>query len=77
MEQAIRNLASAVLLQAAKDYCAGDDKRRAVILKHLRSEWMQELTQFNQCNSLVVADQLENNWEEIAPRLEWKIEEIA
>lgn len=68
MEQNIRNLASAVLLQAAKDYCAGDEKERAKISEELRSEWMQELTQGI---SLVVAEQLEKNWEAIAPRLEW------
>ena len=68
MEQNIRNLASAVLLQAAKDYCDGTDKERAKISEELRSEWVQELTQGI---SLVVAEQLEKNWKVIAPRLEW------
>ena len=67
--QAIKNLASAVLLQAAKDYCSGDDRQRARILKELRSKWMQELTALNDCNSLIVAEQLEKNYEAIAPRL--------
>lgn len=73
MEQNIRNLASAVLLQAAKDYCAGDDSQRKVIVKELHSEWMQELTQGI---SIVVAEQLEKNWEEIAPRLKWEIADM-
>ncbi len=68
MEQNIKNLASAVLLQAAKDYCAGTEKEQAKISEELRSEWMQELTQGI---SLVVAEQLEKNWKSIAPRLEW------
>ena len=76
MEQAIRNLASAVLLQAAKDYCAGDEKRRAAILKQLRSAWMVELTSLNECNSLIVAEQLEKNHETIEPRLKWEIADM-
>ena len=66
MEQNIKNLANAVLLQAAKDYCDGNDRERKVILKHLRSEWMRFLTNET---SIWVADQLENNCAEIAQRL--------
>lgn len=68
MEQAIRNLASAVLLQAAKDYCNGTEKEREIILRELRSIWMRYLTDGT---SVVVAEQLEKNWKAIAPRLEW------
>lgn len=62
----IRSLGAAVLLQAVRDYCTSTDKWKKVILKDLRSKWMDFLTDGK---SKVVAEQLEQHPEEIAQRL--------
>lgn len=67
MDANIRNLACAVMLQAVKDYFhTSSAKKKQAILKDLRSNWMQFLTSGT---SLVVAEQIEKNPEEIAARL--------
>lgn len=74
METNIRDLACAILLQAAKDYCnpkATDDKKKE-ILKDLRSKRMDFITQGT---SRVVAEQLESHPEQIAERLRRNCEE--
>jgi hypothetical protein len=63
----IRNLASAVLLQAAKDYCRGSEKEKKAVLKDLNSKWMDELTDGR---SKLIAAQLVKNADVIAKRLE-------
>lgn len=67
-EYAIRNLAAATILQAVRDYLRSDasDAKRKVILKDLRSPWMNW---FTNGTSLNVAEQLEKHPEEIRARL--------
>lgn len=62
----IRNLACAILMQAAKDYLYTTPEKQAVILKDLRSPYMDLLTNGT---SIAVADQLELHPEEIRERL--------
>jgi hypothetical protein len=61
-------LASAVMLQATKDYFAysATDEKRKAILKELRSNWMYMLTDGV---SIVVAERLEKHPKEIKERL--------
>lgn len=68
MDRCIRNLASAVLLQAAKDYCdlGTNEKRKRVIIKDLNSQWMLFLTDGMSEN---VAQELQYNEKEISVRL--------
>lgn len=67
-EYAIRQLAAAVELQAVKDYFnkKSTPEKRRVILKDLRSCWIQELTNGN---SLVIAERLEFHSDEIKARI--------
>lgn len=66
-EEAIKNLASATLLQAAKDYCRADTKvDKRVILKELNSDWMDLITDGE---SFIVAEQLPMNERAIRKRL--------
>lgn len=65
-EQGIRNLTSAITLQAVKDYFHSTDGGKKFILKELRSPWMQMLTDGQ---SEVIAEQLEKHPEEIRERL--------
>lgn len=63
----IKNLASAMLLQATKDYFASTTAQKRVIIKDLRSGWCDLLTEGR---SLVVAEKLKTHPEEIQKRLE-------
>ena len=67
-DTSIRNLACAILLQAAKDYCnpKATDEKKKEILADLRSKRMDFITQGT---SRVVAEQLVSHPEEIAERL--------
>ena len=65
-EFAIRQLAAAITLQAVKDYFNGSAKKKQLILKDLRSDWMQSLTGGTSKN---VAEQLELHPKEIRERL--------
>ena len=62
----IRNLTSAITLQAVKDFIDGNAKKRQAVLRDLRSAYMRLITDGL---SLVVAEQLELHPEEIAERL--------
>ena len=62
----IRKLASAVLLQAVKDYCRGTAKEQQAVLKDLNGQWMNELTDGR---AKVIAEQLLKNPTEISERL--------
>jgi hypothetical protein len=66
-DSAIRNLACAIVLQAVKDYFKTTPQKQKVILKDLRSPYMDMLTNGT---SVVVAEQLEKNPEEIAARIQ-------
>ena len=68
IESGIKCLASAVMLQATKDYFAygANEAKRKTILKELRSNWMIFLTD---SVSLVIAERLEKHPEEIKERL--------
>lgn len=57
MEQNIRDLGSAVMLRAVKDYLRNESYRPAII-KDLKGEWMNFLTNGT---SSVVAEQLKKN----------------
>ena len=63
---AVRQLAAAVTLQAAKDYFRADDKQKRTILKDLRSNWMDT---FTNGTSILVAKQLEFHPAEVEARL--------
>ena len=73
-DYAVRQLACAVTLQAAKDYCSkrATASKRLAILKDLRSDWMYMLTDGT---SIIVADQLEKHPKEIAKRFMRKMQE--
>lgn len=62
----IRNLTSAITMQAVKDFISGGEKKRRAVLRDLRSAYMRLITDGL---SLVVAEQLELHPEEIAERL--------
>lgn len=64
----IRNLTCAITLQAVKDYTRknASEARKATILKDLRSEWMDFITEGT---SVIVADELEKHPKEIAERV--------
>jgi hypothetical protein len=64
----VKCLAAAVVLQATKDYFSRQttDEKRKVILKQLRSDWMEV---FTDGTSIVVAERLEKYPEEIKSRL--------
>lgn len=64
----VRNLACAITMQAVKDYFDPNatPEKRKVILKELRSTWMDTITNGT---SVAVADQLELHPKEIAARL--------
>lgn len=67
-EFAIRQLAAAVMLQAVEDYFSkkATPKKRQIILKDLRSRWMQD---FTNGISLIVVEQLELHPDEIRARV--------
>ncbi len=77
-DKAIHNLASAIIMQAVRDYFTKQEyktkgkteamfiKKRKAILKDLRSPYMDMLSNGT---SIVVAEQLEKHPEEIADRL--------
>ena len=67
-ENAMRQLACAVMLQAVKDYFGkkSTPKRRTQILKDLRSAWMRD---FTDGTSLNIAEQLELHPDEIKSRI--------
>ena len=62
----IRQLACAITMQAVRDYFRSSTANKAVILKDLRSPYMDMLTKGL---SLTVAEQLELHPEEIRDRL--------
>lgn len=63
---AIRQLAAAVTLQAVKDFFNSSTKKKKLILKDLRSAWMQAFTNGTSVN---VANELEKHPEVIRERL--------
>ena len=65
-EESIRRLAAAVTMQAVRDFFRANEKGRKQILKDLRSDWMDMLTDGTSVN---VAEQLEKHPEEIAERM--------
>ena len=65
-DQNIRNLACAIILQAVRDYFRSSSGQKAVILKDLRSPYMDMLSNGT---SVLVAEQLELHPEEIKARL--------
>lgn len=67
-DNVIRQLSAAVLLRAVKDYFGkkSTPKRRAEILKDLRSPWMDFLTNGD---AIKVAERLEKYPDEIRKRL--------
>ena len=85
-DYAIRQLASAIILQAVRDYFIKKeyktvkkteemfDKKRKEIIKDLRSAYMDMLSNGQ---SVIVAEQLEKHPEEIAVRLHKYEEEIS
>ena len=85
-DYAIRQLASAIILQAVRDYFIKKeyktvkkteemfDKKRKEIIKDLRSAYMDMLSNGQ---SIIVAEKLEKHPEEIAVRLHKYDEEIS
>ena len=65
-EAGIRNLVCAIMMQAARDYLRSAEKKRELILKDLRSPYMDMLSNGM---SIAVAEQLEKHPEEIRARL--------
>lgn len=67
MDRCVSSLGSAVLLQAAKDYCdAKTPQMKSKIIRELKGDWMIFLTDNF---SVVVAEQLQKNEAIIAQRL--------
>jgi len=65
-EYNIRQLAAATILQALKDFVNGSEKNRRAVIRDLRSAWMYS---FTNGQSVIVAEQLENNTDEIVARV--------
>lgn len=65
-DNAIRNLAAAITLQAVRDYLSGSTKKKQEILADLRSPYMDLLTNGT---APIVAEHLEKHPEEIRKRL--------
>ena len=65
-EAGIRNLACAIIMQAVRDYLRSASGKKELILKDLRSPYMDMLSNGM---SVVVAEQLEKHPEEIRARL--------
>lgn len=63
----VRNLCSAMLLQATKDYFAGNTGQKRLIIKDLRSDRCDLLTEGK---SLIIAERLLKHPEEIEKRLD-------
>jgi hypothetical protein len=61
-----RNLVCAIIMRAVRDYLQSASKKKALILKDLRSPYMDMLSNGT---SVAVADQLEKHPEEIRARL--------
>ena len=72
-EHNYRHLAIAMVRQAMKDYFAGGKARKQAILKELRSDWDDFLTDGL---SVMVAEQLEKNPKEIKQRFKKAEEEL-
>lgn len=74
MESCYRGLCMAILLRAVNDYLmAGDGNKRKAILKDLRSEWCDFISNGL---SIVAAEKLEKNPSVIKARLkkmEWRM----
>lgn len=70
--QGIKELGARTCLEAAREYCATTPAKKRAIIKDLKGEWMDFLT-----NGLskTVADELLRNEKEIAVRLK-KVEEV-
>lgn len=66
MDAEIKNVTSAIMLQAVKDYFKSSPKGQTQILKDLRSTWMDYITDGT---SVLVAEQLELHPQAIAERL--------
>lgn len=71
-----RNLACAITMQAVRDYFAPNatDKKRREILKDLRSQWMDFITDGL---SITIANQLEKNPDEIRERVRREVESMV
>ena len=65
MEKNYRNLACATLLQAIKDFFRGTESQKKAIIKDLRSDWMDYLTNGL---SIELAKELETNPDEVRKR---------
>ena len=63
----IRELACAIIMQAVRDYFRSSTAKKAVIIKDLRSDYMDTITEGL---SVVVAEQLEKHPEEIRERMQ-------
>lgn len=61
-----RNLVCAIIMQAVRDYLRSASKKKALILKDLRSPYMDMISNGM---SVIVAEQLELHPEEIRARL--------
>ena len=66
IEKNINALAAATVMQAVRDYLPATPQRKQIILRELRSPWM---CWFSNGTSENIAEQLENNAEEIATRM--------
>lgn len=63
----IRNLVCAIIMQAVRDYFHSSSGKKALILKDLRSSYMNLISNGT---SVIVAEQLEKHPEEIRERLQ-------
>lgn len=62
-----RQLVATIMLQATRDYCrTKSETKRKTVAKELRSDWMRFITNNT---SVVVAEQLEKNYDAIKARL--------
>lgn len=61
-----RNLVCAIIMQAVRDYLRSASKKKTLILKDLRSPYMDMISNGT---SVIVAEQLELHPEEIRARL--------
>lgn len=66
MDTSIKNLGAAIIMQAVKDYFEATTHQQKAIIKDLKSDWLDFITNGT---SIVVADRLKSNPEDIRRRL--------
>lgn len=66
MDTSVKNLGAAIIMQAVKDYFNATSYQKREIIKDLKSDWLDFITNGT---SIIVAERLTTNPEEIKNRI--------